>query len=1380
MVQLQNIITKMLYQKGLLLLIVLSSASFVNAQNVLYKATATATGFTQTLGTNVTVTRSARWSTTSANTCGIPTVTFTDTAVNFDKGRADGGAGNYNNFNFVLEPSNGYRFAIDSITFKISGDATTGVTCRGGLSFHNKSGTTVISKDFFPNNINCSGQTAATYLANSATQKWIPDFNNYGNNVVDSFANIYLFFYAAKSSSRIRVSEVTVWGCVTNFNVSIDCNNQPILSRSAFDYSKYQLYLADEFDGTTYNTNTWYPRVGVNGFKGINRDQNNSVRGGLLHMAYTADSVPSSTPGKVYDTAYYTGGLITQNNFKYGYYELKTKLFAPTPSITGFHQSFWSHGIGRNAYIRDNELSGTGAGQEIQCFEHDSYNKVLYPTIYNTKNPNNQFYAYYFQDIRDIDVSANFFTAAYEVTPDSMKLYFNGKLRLATAFDEHLQREILATQVWVTPTPTPVGYWKNPCPIPPPGAEMTVDYYRYFLPKSPIGYNFLSNFIFSHGRTKITEANKRSPVAWANPRTKDIMGNTLAFDTIAATLDSTMAYPDKLNEKWSMLHKHTAAYRTATRQMLEAIPNGTYRFSSYVKCSNRVGDTVELRVRTRNYNNTADTLYKQSANNFSNIADANWRLVSLLGVPVVYNQVVVEMYSSASANAYTFFDSLVFTGIKDSVPTVAKSGCSGGSLKLIAQKGIAETTTYQWQVSTYSNGSYNAWANLGNWGTGPNSTNGFGASYVGAATDTLIINNINSKLKNARYRCLMVTPESAIVSRYERYSPVFVFDSINPPIQITAQANVPVYLGGTLRLDAAFSGGSGGFNNFSWSGPNHFRDTSLHTFVANIANVNEGIYSVAVTDSKGCYKSDTILVSALSAPNSPVTIRAAYNEGLVAFSNLSLTATTTNGSNRLAFEWFSPNNTAIGTSKQLLINQVQVKNSGRYVVFVKDSVNNFIASDTINVLVNKRPQYISFTNINNISNVNSNTSVALSAASNIGLPVVFQSSNTALAAFPSANTLGFGRTRPDYAIDILEPIMTNKIRLISTQSSHFHIRELRVFAPNTNGYPNTPLLNGVENTIAGLNNLALSANITASGQYALGATYLPQNAADSTIATSWVSQANGVLPAEKWLQLNFTNPVNIGHIQFVSGFFSGSVWNAPVTQWKLQYWNGAEWSDITNCTVKITAFQSGDENTQPASAVQWLCVNTTAKTVTNISNTLPITLQHFTAQLQNKGTMLQWQITNVAEINTLTIEKSMDALHWVALNTLYRPLKNIDSLYHPDAFTNTYQVYYRLKMNDQLGKITYSPIRKLSLANSSTPVQVYPVPASNYVNVLMPNHTSTLAKQITVFNIEGRLVHRQPCIIGTNKVSMNQWIKGTYWLKVIGENEVQTFKIIKN
>lgn len=1343
----------------------------VSAQNVLYKATATATGFTQTLATNVTSTRSARWSTTIANTCGIPTSTFTDTATIFDKGRADGNAGNYNNFNFVIEPSNGYRFSIDSITFKISGDSINGIICRAGLSFHTRSSASVTSESFLPSSINCTSQTVATYSARSAIQKWIPDFNSYGTNTVDSFFNYYLFFYNAPISSRIRVSEVTVWGCVTSFSATKDCNNQPILSRSAFDYSNYQLYLADEFDGTTYNANTWYPRVGVNGFKGINRDQNNSVSGGMLHMAYTADSVASSTPGKVYDTAYYTGGLITQNNFKYGYYELKTKLFAPTPGITGFHQSFWSAGVGRTANIRTNELSGFGAGQEIQCFEHDSYDKKLYPTVYNNKNPNNQFYGYYFNQIHDIDVSANFFTAAYEVMPDSIKMYFNGKLRIATAFDEDLQRELLATQVWVTPTPTPVGYWANPCPIPPAGAEMTVDYYRYFLPKSPIGYNFLSNFIFSHGRTKITESNKRTPVAWANPRTKDIMGNTLAFDTIAATLDSVIAYPDKLGEKWSMMHKHTTAYRTATRQMLEAIPNGTYSFASYVRCSNKVGDTVELRVRTRNYNNTADTLYKQSVNNFSNIADANWRKVTLLQVPVINNQAVVEMYSKAAANSFAYFDSLVFTGVRDSVPTIIKTGCDKGSIKLVAQKEIAETTTYQWQVSTFSNGSYNAWVNLGNWGTGTSSTNGFGASYVGAFKDTLTINGLNPILKNARYRCLMVTPATAITSIYERYSPIYIFDSINPAIQITAQASLPVYVGGTLRLDATYTGGSGIFDDYSWAGPSNFRDTSLHTFVSNFATVNNGIYNITVVDNKGCYLSDTILITALPKPTNSVSIKASYNTGLVAFTNLSLSSTTINGSGRFTYEWFSPRNTLLGTSKNIMLTNVEVKHSGRYVVFVKDSADNFIASDTIQVVVGKRLQTINFNTINAVTNFTNSTAINVAATSSVGLPVSFQSSNTSLAAFVTANTLGFGRSRPDYAIEPSQPIVTNKIRFISTQSSHYHIRELRVYAPNSNGYPSNPLLDGGEASISGLKNLSFDATVTASGQYAVGTTYTPQNAVDSIVSTSWVSQQNGILPVEKWIQLDFPAAVNIGQIQVVNGFFSGGVWNSLVTLWKLQYWNGSAWIDLTDCKVKITAFQAGDDNTMPAIAEQWLCVNTTAKTVTNVTSTLPVNLLSFLVTESNKIVTLNWSVANEVNVNKYVVEKSFNGTQWQAIGAANAT--NASAYQYKDTLVidTTSTLYYRLKIVDADGSYKYSDVRKITVDINKNVYQLklYPNPVLHQLQVSI-NDVQINGSRMCIYDVYGKKIIQKTLYSSSMQVDVSSLSAGYYLLTIDTKN----------
>jgi hypothetical protein len=66
--------------------------------------------------------------------------------------------------------------------------------------------------------------------------------------------------------------------------------------------------------------------------------------------------------------------------------------------------------------------------------------------------------------------------------------------------------------------------------------------------------------------------------------------------------------------------------------------------------------------------------------------------------------------------------------------------------------------------------------------------------------------------------------------------------------------------------------------------------------------------------------------------------------------------------------------------------------------------------------------------------------------------------------------------------------------------------------------------------------------------------------------------------------------------------------------------------------------------------------------------------------------------------------------------------------------------YYRLRIVDVDGKISYSPVAAVRVANTKAPL-MYPNPANSYVNIA-PG--TDLIRQVTIYNILGRTVLRIP------------------------------------
>jgi len=148
-------------------------------------------------------------------------------------------------------------------------------------------------------------------------------------------------------------------------------------------------------------------------------------------------------------------------------------------------------------------------------------------------------------------------------------------------------------------------------------------------------------------------------------------------------------------------------------------------------------------------------------------------------------------------------------------------------------------------------------------------------------------------------------------------------------------------------------------------------------------------------------------------------------------------------------------------------------------------------------------------------------------------------------------------SNPDVNIPFETPIKTRKIRLLSNYPVHFHIQEFRIFNVNSAGYPNV-LSATADKDVAGLVNYARDPLTTISSSGVYGTGYEAKLATDGGLTYHWVSQDNGV----KWIQFDFPEEKSIGCIQFVSGWFSGGVYNVVIDDYVVQYFDGTDWVDI--------------------------------------------------------------------------------------------------------------------------------------------------------------------------------------------------------------------------
>jgi hypothetical protein len=166
----------------------------------------------------------------------------------------------------------------------------------------------------------------------------------------------------------------------------------------------------------------------------------------------------------------------------------------------------------------------------------------------------------------------------------------------------------------------------------------------------------------------------------------------------------------------------------------------------------------------------------------------------------------------------------------------------------------------------------------------------------------------------------------------------------NPTVQTTT---TEICAGSTLTVNSTPSGGTPGYT-YVWSGPNGFSATTQNVSRANATPVMSGLYSVTVTDSKGCVANSS--VQATVNPNP--TVQTTTTE-ICAGSTLEVNSTPSGGSPGYTYVWSGPNGFSATTQNVSRANATPAM-SGLYSITVTDS-KGCVANSSVQATVNPNP-----------------------------------------------------------------------------------------------------------------------------------------------------------------------------------------------------------------------------------------------------------------------------------------------------------------------------------------------------------------------------------------------------------------------------------------
>jgi hypothetical protein len=397
---------------------------------------------------------------------------------------------------------------------------------------------------------------------------------------------------------------------------------------SASPPSGYTLAYADEFNSSALNASDWYYRIAEPYSGGYVRSQNVSLDGSNLRLRFGYEDVNGDSVSD-----YTGGGVMSRNNFGYGYYEVRARLFGGT---TGLHSSFWSMGIRR-------DISGAGGDpridQDIDAGLQPENNQLYEIDGFEHNSPDSMDMGDYVQAAgtgnhrlgarNGAQMGVNYSdwnVYGFEYTPTYTNFYVNGALKFT--IDNTTNGYVFTPQTfWLTAIRT-----ANPSNLGALPGYSDFDYFRYYS-KPFIGANLLGNGSFD-----------------ATPNNAFALWNPPAWIENYDKPASYLVTDDFYNGSRSLIQTSTSAYQVTTKQNLKFIPNGTYRLTARVKSS---GGQTQALMRVLNYGGTERTVTLPTTN--------SWTLVTIDNIAVTSKSATIAFTSTAGANQWIKVDDVKFT-----------------------------------------------------------------------------------------------------------------------------------------------------------------------------------------------------------------------------------------------------------------------------------------------------------------------------------------------------------------------------------------------------------------------------------------------------------------------------------------------------------------------------------------------------------------------------------------------------------------------------------------------------------------------------------------------------------------------------------------------
>lgn len=184
-------------------------------------------------------------------------------------------------------------------------------------------------------------------------------------------------------------------------------------------------------------------------------------------------------------------------------------------------------------------------------------------------------------------------------------------------------------------------------------------------------------------------------------------------------------------------------------------------------------------------------------------------------------------------------------------------------------------------------------------------------------------------------------------------------------------------------------------------------------------------------------------------------------------------------------------------------------------------------------------------------------------------------------------------------------------------------------------------------------------------------------------------------------------------------------------------------------------------------------------------STLPVILTQVKANRQDKGIQVEWQTITETNINTYEVERSTNMRDFdKVFTTVVKAENSLGNTYNwLDNTAADGTNFYRIKITDKAGNITYSPVVSVNMVNSKSTFTIYPNPITgNTISVQMTNMQEG-KYNVDIINLTGQSVNKTVLqhsgASGTQIISLRQKLPaGKYLLQLTKDQQSITKTIL--